>query len=127
MIANYANHAANERTFLAWTRTGLAVAAFGFFLAKLNVLLDAVAGGLPGHHPAHGAAVLATAAGHHVGLIPALIGIAIIVRGGVGYERTRRAIDREATTPMPRSHVELVLSVAVSIAASMFCVYLAFQ
>jgi putative membrane protein len=29
MIANY--HAANERTFLAWIRTGLAVAAFGFF------------------------------------------------------------------------------------------------
>jgi uncharacterized membrane protein YidH (DUF202 family) len=32
MIANYTNHAANERTFLAWIRTGLAVAAFGFFL-----------------------------------------------------------------------------------------------
>jgi uncharacterized membrane protein YidH (DUF202 family) len=32
MIANYANHAANERTFIAWIRTGLAVAAFGFFL-----------------------------------------------------------------------------------------------
>jgi putative membrane protein len=24
MIANYTNHAANERTFLAWIRTGLA-------------------------------------------------------------------------------------------------------
>jgi uncharacterized membrane protein YidH (DUF202 family) len=32
MIANYTDHAANERTFLAWIRTGLAVAAFGFFL-----------------------------------------------------------------------------------------------
>jgi putative membrane protein len=30
MIANYTNHAANERTFLAWIRTGLAVAAFWF-------------------------------------------------------------------------------------------------
>jgi uncharacterized membrane protein YidH (DUF202 family) len=38
MIANYTDHAANERTFLAWIRTGLAVAAFGFFLVKLNVL-----------------------------------------------------------------------------------------
>src|SRR5258708_21832465 len=42
MIANYTNHAANERTFLAWIRTGLAVAAFGFFLIKLNVFVDAV-------------------------------------------------------------------------------------
>jgi len=38
MIANYTNHAANERTFLASIRAGLAVAAFGFFLIKLNVL-----------------------------------------------------------------------------------------
>ena len=45
MIANYTNHAANERTFLAWIRTGLAVAAFGFFLVKLNVLVDAVGSG----------------------------------------------------------------------------------
>ena len=44
MIANYTNHAANERTFLAWLRTDLAVTAFGFFLAKRNVFFDAVAG-----------------------------------------------------------------------------------
>ena len=42
MIAKYTDHAANERTFLAWIRTGLAVVAFGFFLVKLNVLVDAV-------------------------------------------------------------------------------------
>jgi uncharacterized membrane protein YidH (DUF202 family) len=39
MIARYTDHAANERTFLAWIRTGLAVIAFGFFLVKLNVFL----------------------------------------------------------------------------------------
>jgi hypothetical protein len=44
MIANYTNHAANERTFLAWIRTGLAVAAFEFFLIKLNIFVDAVGG-----------------------------------------------------------------------------------
>ena len=52
MIANYTNHAANERTFLAWIRTGLAVAAFGFFLVKLNVFVDAVGGGSILHLPA---------------------------------------------------------------------------
>ena len=45
MIAKYTDHAANERTFLAWIRTGLAVVAFGFFLVKLNVLVDAVGDG----------------------------------------------------------------------------------
>ncbi len=55
MIANYTNHAANDRTFLAWIRTGLAVAAFGFFLVKLNVLVDAVGSGTPPHLPAENA------------------------------------------------------------------------
>ncbi len=49
MIANYTNHAANERTFLAWIRTGLAVAAFGFFLVKLDVLVDVAGSGSPHH------------------------------------------------------------------------------
>src|SRR5260370_28156406 len=61
MIANYTNHAANERTFLAWIRTGLAVAAFGFFLIKLNVFVDAVGGGSVPHLPA-GHATLVEAA-----------------------------------------------------------------
>jgi putative membrane protein len=55
MIANYTNHAANERTFLAWIRTGLAVAAFGFFLVKLNVFVDAAGGGSVPHLPAEDA------------------------------------------------------------------------
>ncbi len=47
MITRYTDHAANERTFLAWIRTGLAVIAFGFFLVKLNVFFDATGGGSP--------------------------------------------------------------------------------
>ena len=127
MIANYTNHAANERTFLAWTRTGLAVAAFGFFLAKLNVLLDTVPGGPPSHHLEHHADLFAATAGRHIGLILARIGIAIIVLGGIGYERTRREIDREGLTRMPQSYMAPALSVALSVAASIFCIYLALQ
>src|SRR5712664_594979 len=124
MIANYTNLAANERTFLAWLRTGLAVTAFGFFLAKLNVFLDAVAGPRLAHLPARAGAVVA-AAGHHVGLILGVIGI--IVRGGIGFERTLREIDREEVSRIPQSYAEPVLSAALSITAAMFCVYLALQ
>jgi putative membrane protein len=127
MIANYTNHAANERTFLAWTRTGLAVAAFGFFLAKLNVLLDTVPGRPSSHHLDQRADVFAAAAGHHIGLLLALVGIAIIVLGGIGYERTRREIDREGLTRMPQSYMAPALSVALSVAASIFCIYLVLQ
>ena len=127
MIANYTNHAANERTFLAWMRTGVAVAAFGFFIAKLNVILDAVAGPRLARLSGRGVGVIVAAAGHHIGLILGLIAIAIIVRCGIGFERTRREIDREEVTRIPRSYVEPVLSAALSIAAAMFCIYLALQ
>jgi len=32
MIKNFSDHAANERTFLAWVRTAIAVMAFGFLV-----------------------------------------------------------------------------------------------
>ena len=37
MIPGYSDHAANERTFLAWVRTGIAVIAFGFVIEKFNL------------------------------------------------------------------------------------------
>ena len=43
MIRGYSDHAANERTFLAWVRTGIAVIAFGFVIEKFNLFLDAIA------------------------------------------------------------------------------------
>src|ERR1700704_5683815 len=92
MIANYTDHAANERTFLAWVRTGLAVAAFGFFLFKLNVLVDVASGGsLPGH-PAEQAGALAE---RYAGLAMVVTGIVVIARSCMGFERTRLAIDRK--------------------------------
>ena len=41
MIKNYSDHAANERTFLAWVRTVIAVVGFGLGAARL--------GNAPGH------------------------------------------------------------------------------
>jgi len=37
MIRDYGDHAANERTFLVWLRTSIAVIAFGFLIEKFNL------------------------------------------------------------------------------------------
>jgi len=55
----------------------------------------------------------------------ALVGIAIIVLGGISYERMRREIDREGLTRMPQSYMAPALSAALSVAASIFCIHLA--
>jgi putative membrane protein len=39
MIRDYADHAANERTFLAWVRTGIAVIALGFVIEKFDLFV----------------------------------------------------------------------------------------
>ena len=125
MIANYTDHAANERTFLAWIRTGLAVVAFGFVLVRLDVVVHAIGGGTLPHLPAGNAGAALTVAGHFAGLAMVVIGIAIIARSSTAFERTRRAIDRDEVIQIPKSRAELLLSAALASAVLIFCIYLA--
>jgi putative membrane protein len=126
MITRYTDHAANERTFLAWIRTGLAVIAFGFFLVKLNVFVDATGGGSPPHPVAENADAFTAIAAHYAGLAMVATGIAIIGRSSACFERARRAIDRNEVIRMPRSRAESLLAAALAIAVAIFCIYLAF-
>ena len=125
MIANYTNHAANERTFLAWIRTGLAVAAFGFFLVKLNVFVDAVGGGSIPHPPAEDAGAVVAVATRYAGLAMVATGIAVIARSSFAFERTRRAINRDEVIQIPQSRAESMLSAVLAIAMLIFCINLA--
>ena len=120
MIANYTNHAANERTFLAWIRTGLAVTAFGFFLVKLNVLVGGV-----GRGSLEEAGPFVAAAAHYAGLAMVVVGIAIIARSGAAFERTRRALNRDEVVQIPRSRAEPLLSAVLAIAVTVVCIYFA--
>ncbi|MDD3448752.1 MAG: DUF202 domain-containing protein [Gammaproteobacteria bacterium] len=43
MINHYRDHAANERTFLAWVRTGITVMMLGFLVEKFDIFLAAIA------------------------------------------------------------------------------------
>ena len=125
MIANYTDHAANERTYLAWIRTGLAVAAFGFFLFKLNVLVDAAGGGNRPHFAAEDAGALVSVATRYAGVVMVMMGIAVIARSTAGFERTRRAIDRQEVIQIAQSRAESLFSAALVIAVVIFCIYLA--
>ncbi|HXA70641.1 MAG TPA: DUF202 domain-containing protein, partial [Stellaceae bacterium] len=48
MIKNFSDHAANERTFLAWVRTAIAVMAFGFLIERFDLFLQIAAPSLAG-------------------------------------------------------------------------------
>jgi putative membrane protein len=42
MIPQYNDHAANERTYLAWLRTGIAVVAFGVVIERFDLFLRSI-------------------------------------------------------------------------------------
>ena len=48
VIKSFTDHAANERTFLAWVRTGIAIMAFGFLVERFDIFLKLAASSL-GH------------------------------------------------------------------------------
>lgn len=43
MIPSYSDHAANERTYLAWVRTGIAIMSFGIVIDKFNLFIRTLA------------------------------------------------------------------------------------
>ena len=51
MIERYSDHAANERTFLAWVRTAIAIMAFGFLVQKFDLFLRIAASSLGARDP----------------------------------------------------------------------------
>jgi len=85
-IKNYSDHAANERTFLAWLRTGLAVFAFGIVVDKLNLFLAALMESMPPRGTAQSAVAASLARLRpYEGLALSLLGVVIIVAGGLRY------------------------------------------
>ena len=50
MIRNFSDHSANERTFLAWVRTAIAVMAFGFLVEKFDLFLELATRCIAGRH-----------------------------------------------------------------------------
>ncbi|MGJ4960357.1 YidH family protein [Bradyrhizobium sp. HKCCYLRH2015] len=43
MIPAYSDHAADERTFLAWVRTGIAIMSFGILVEKFDLFIRTLA------------------------------------------------------------------------------------
>ncbi|HEY5071197.1 MAG TPA: DUF202 domain-containing protein [Caulobacteraceae bacterium] len=52
MIKSFSDHAANERTFLAWVRTAIAIMAFGFLIEKFDLFLKFAGASTGLHMPA---------------------------------------------------------------------------
>jgi putative membrane protein len=82
-------HQANERTMLAWIRTGIALMAFGFAIARFGVFLRQMAsiGQVP-IRAQHGIGST------WVGAVLVALGMIANLMATIRYAQIRRAIDR---------------------------------
>ena len=122
MIEHFADHAANERTFLAWVRTAIAVMAFGFLVEKFDLFLSIQ--GRIAHTQAlsSGGQIL----GNVAGLLLILLGGAMVVVAAVRFRKASVDIDSRQTQPGSGTRMDLLLvSLVVLLGAALF-VYLCY-
>ncbi|HEY4860859.1 MAG TPA: DUF202 domain-containing protein, partial [Xanthobacteraceae bacterium] len=95
MIKNFTDHAANERTFLAWVRTAIAMMAFGFLIERFDLFLHAIAPSSAGRNLSAVGERFANTAG----LAFIILGAVMIMIAAARLFVTARQIDSEGIHP----------------------------
>ena len=121
VIRNYSDHAANERTFLAWVRTGIAVVVFGFVIERFNLFLSTVAGAeVLDERLRRALEKLSGPAGRYEGLALILVGLALIVAAAMRFVRIRRLLADEQVHEAGGYGPELLLSAILILVVTAF-------
>jgi putative membrane protein len=86
------DHLANERTFLAWVRTSVAIVVFGFAIGRFAIAMRQLTA-LQGH------ASKTTGLSVVMGMISILAGVVMMIAGGARYRKTRALLDEGKFQP----------------------------
>ena len=120
MIKRYSDHAANERTFLAWVRTAIAVMAFGFVIERFDLFLQSPCRSLAQRQlGAHGQMFANLA-----GLAFIAIGVVMIVIAGLRFPRTAKDIDSEEDVPSTGERLDVALAALIGLLGVALFLYL---
>jgi len=122
MIQRYSDHAANERTFLAWVRTAIAVMAFGFLVERFDLFLQ-IAGQTLARRALSPTGQLV---GNVSGLILIALGAGLIVLATVRFRKTAIEIDSPETLPGPGQRADFALAGLLTILGCALLVYLSY-
>ena len=121
MIERYSDHAANERTFLAWVRTAIAIMAFGFLVERFGLFLEIAGNSLARQTLSPRGRLV----GDIAGLLLIVLGAATIVLAIVRFRRTARNIDSPESRPDAGRSDLILASLLFTLGAALF-VYLAY-
>jgi putative membrane protein len=110
-IKNFSDHAANERTFLAWVRTSIAVTAFGFLVERFDLFLTLAASTALDRL----ITVSRPEFGRVAGLVLIIAGVAMVVLAALRFVKTAREIDDAGIVPGTGSRLDIALTALFAI------------
>lgn len=110
------DHLANERTFLAWTRTALSIIAFGFVVERFGLLLREL--GLKVNSGSVSNVHYSTI----IGIALTLLGTAVMVVALINFLQARNSIDKNRFHP--HRGFAILLTVIACLIGVILAVYL---
>jgi putative membrane protein len=120
MIRSYTDHAANERTFLAWIRTGITIMALGFVIERLDLLLASLGLSAQGKEiPVRGEAEI-----HTLSVTLVALGIVLILGASYRFVDINRAIDDQAERPFTATLMPLGMALVLVAVGVLLLLYL---
>jgi inner membrane protein YidH len=126
MIRSYTDHAANERTFLAWLRTGIAVIAFGFLIEKFDLFVATMAAAVSAEGAGPPGLVDPSGYSRTVGHGFIVVGIVFILVATFRFWRTGRMLD-DQKIHSPGIVADLSLSVSLALLLTLVSILLIFH
>jgi putative membrane protein len=120
MIERYSDHAANERTFLAWVRTAIAIMAFGFLVQKFDLFLRIAASSRAARPLAAGSQIV----GDIAGLLLIVLGGVMMALAAVRFRKTTLEIDAKEVRPGPGALLDITLVALLLLLGAILFVYL---
>ncbi len=125
MIRGYSDHAANERTYLAWVRTGIAIIAFGFVVEKFNLFMRSLASAAIGNVALHVPLErISGPLGQDEGLALIAGGALLIALATWRFVRTARLLDDPETHSADSVRIELAFAAVLLLGLAGVSTYL---
>lgn len=118
-VPHFTDHAANERTFLAWVRTAIAVMAFGFLVERFNLFLQ-----IAGRSLGRKLVISGTLASDIVGLALIVAGSLMVFGAILRFVRNRRAIAADDVRFPGNDRLDLALAGLIVILGLALALYL---
>ncbi len=122
LIPHFTDHAANERTYLAWVRTAIAIMAFGFLIERFDLFLASLS-----HVADIAVARLHLHGSEWAGLLLIIFGALTILLATLRFLRCRRSIEAERDVPYAGTLGEKLLATIMVLMALFLVAYVGQQ